>query len=138
MNSIEIILGAAFGKLPPLPANVKGTAAKFIPWLIIGLGSFGLLAWLGSLQFFFALSGFSHPAFPSSVILSLITAPVIQGMAICGGYFMLKRRSVGWRLAFYSLLVGAVVSLLSFTPIGLLLNAIFAYFLFQIKEFFTE
>lgn len=138
MNSLETMLSEAFGKLPPLSDGIKETAAKVIPWLILGLCLFGLMAWLGSLQFLLTFSGLAHPALPGGFMLfSLVFAPVIQLLGLYGGFLMLSRRHAGWRFALYSLLAGAIFNLLSFTLVGLFLNTVFAYFLFQIKEFYT-
>ena len=136
MNELEVKLADLFGKLPVLSPGGKQTAAKIFPWAAIVLGALGLVSWLGSMRMFFAFSGMTGAA-GGLMWLSWLAAPLIQLTAIGGGYLMLQKKYAGWRLVFYSLLVGAVVNLLSLMPLGLLFNLLFAYFLFQIREYYT-
>lgn len=137
MNELEVKLADLFGKLPVLSPGGKQTAAKVFPWLAIVLGCLGIFSWLGSIRMFFAFSGMAGAA-GGMMWLSWIAAPLIQLAAIVGGYLMRQKNYAGWRLVFYSLLVGAVVNLLSLMPLGLLFNLLFAYFLFQIREYYIE
>lgn len=137
MNELEVKLADLFGKLPVLSPGGKQTAAKIFPWAAIVLGALGLVSWLGSMRMFFAFSGMTGAA-GGMMWLSWVAAPLIQLAAIVGGYLMRQKNYAGWRLVFYSLLVGAIVNLLSLMPLGLLFNLLFAYFLFQIREYYIE
>lgn len=139
MKSLYAKLDEFCTKLPALSPGNKKTAAKIIPWLLIGFGTFGLLTWLSSLHAFSAFSGLTHAAFPSGQILLLwLLAPLLQLLSIGSGYLMVKQRAVGWQLAFYALLSGAIINLLSLMPFASLLHVLFAYFLLQIKELYSD
>jgi hypothetical protein len=140
MNSLEEKLDDLFlNKLPPLPENIKENAGRFFPWVMIVMGVLGLLAWLSSIRLLFGFSGLLNYA-PLGVFwaIYLIVAPVVQAMAIYGGYLMLDRQHKGWSIALYALLIGLIVHIFSFSIVGILLDFIFAYVLFQIKKYYTE
>ncbi len=143
MNSLERLFGRFFADwLPGLPANAREWAAKILPWVIIVLGLLGLLAWLSVIGLFGAATlktaGLSHafPSFAAAVFHVLV--PTLQALAIAGGYFMLKRRRLGWTLAFYALLLGILMNLACFNPAGLVWDFVFAYLLFQLKPYYRE
>ncbi|CVK19123.1 hypothetical protein [Sporomusa sphaeroides] len=139
MSNLDAKLGELCARLPALSPGGKQTAAKIIPWLLMGFGTFGFLTWLSSLQAFFAFSGLAQAAFPGGLLLlSWLTAPLLQLLAVISGYLLLQQKPLGWQLAFYSLLAGAIISLLSVMPLGLLLHVLFGYFLLQIREFYRE
>ncbi|MDR7867381.1 MAG: hypothetical protein RIN56_11230 [Sporomusaceae bacterium] len=143
MNSLERLFGRFFADwLPGLPAGVRDWAAKILPWVVIVLGVLGLLAWLSVIGLFGAATlktaGFSR-AFPSfAAAVFHILVPILQALAIAGGCFMLKRRRLGWVLAFYALLLGILMNLVWFNPAGLIWDFVFAYLLFQLKPYYRE
>lgn len=144
MNNLEQRLDELFLKtMPGLSAGVKETAAKVLPWLMMIFGGLGLLAWLSSLRFFFGFAGLVRSVVPvyafsdAFMMIYLIAAPIAEVMAVYGGYLMLSRRRRGWILAFYALLIGLISQLCSFSIVGIVLNVVFAYLLFQIKEFYS-
>ena len=51
---------------------------------------------------------------------------------------MMSRRRKGWRIALYALLIGFISHLLNFSVFGIVLDALFAYLLFQIKDYFKD
>lgn len=143
MNSLEQMLEDLFlKKMPGLSGNAREIAAKALPWVLIVLGVLGFLAWISSLRFFFGFSGLSRyiPGYAPDIfaMVQLVIAPVIQIMAIYGGYLMLSRQHRGWNLSLYALLIGFFSHLLSVSIFGIFLDFAVAYLLFQIKECFTE
>jgi hypothetical protein len=143
MNSLERFFDKIFaGWLPGLPANAKDWAAKILPWLLIVLAALGLLSWLSVAGHFGAAAlgstgiHYAYPAFAAVVFNILV--PVQFVLAITGGYYMLRRRRLGWRLAFYALLLGLLVNLVWFSMAGLVWSLIFAYLLFQVKPYFRQ
>lgn len=143
MDGLEKKLNDFFlNKLPEMPQNAKEMAVKAVPWVLIVFGILGLLVWLSSISFLFGLSGLLaySPGYTVPGVLmtiSFLLAPIIQVMAVYGGYLMRTRQLRGWRFAFYALLFGLVTHICSFSIIGILLDAVFAYLLFQIKAYFA-
>lgn len=144
MNNLEQKLDDLFKTMPGLSPGAKATAAKAVPWIMIVFGGLGLLAWLSTLRFFFGIAGLVINFIPGSMfsdafmLIYLIIAPVVEVMAVYGGYLMLSGRRKGWLLAFYALLIGLIPHLCSFSIMGIVLDVAFAYLLFQIKEFYME
>jgi Na+/H+-dicarboxylate symporter len=142
MDGLEQKVSELFGNLPALSPGAKETAAKVVPWVLIVLGVLGMLAWLSSIRFFFGMMGMaSHFGVMGPGILTmvqLLIAPIVQVLVIYGAYLMLSKRRLGWRIAFYALVFGFVSHILAISVFGLILDCIFAYFLFQIREFFIE
>jgi hypothetical protein len=146
LNELEEQLAKIFlEKMPELSGNAKEMSVKFLPWVLIVLGVFGLLAWLSAIGLFHFASlvvmGLGHAPRQTfslfTVLFLYILAPVMQALAVGGGYLMLSRRLTGWRIAFYSLLVSFIVHLAYFSIFGLFLDLAFAYLLFQTKEYYS-
>lgn len=144
MNALEELFGRIFAdNLPPLPPAVREWVVKILPWIIIVLGALGLLAWLAAVGLFghgqmAALSFHRYaPSIFAAIILYLFV-PLLQLLGIAGGYFMLGRKRIGWRIAFYSLILGLVIHILSISLGGIIVNLIFAYLLFQIRPYYRE
>jgi hypothetical protein len=144
MNALEHLFGRLFvDKLPPLSPTVKEWVVKILPWVLIVLGALGLLMWLGTIGLFGAAQtaaiGLQHYAASFLTVLILyILIPLLQLTAIAGGYLMLSRKRLGWLIAFYSLLLGLIVHILYISLIGIILDLVFAYLLFQIRPYYRE
>jgi len=142
MNSLEKIFARVFTEwLPGLPPSVKDRAARVLPWVIIVLGTLGLLAWMGATGLLgpaAKTAGISRtcPAFAAALLNILI--PGLQLIAIAGGCYMLQRRRLGWRLAFYALLIGLIIDLFLLSPAGIVWDVVFAYLLFQLKPYYSK
>jgi len=146
MNALEDQLAKIFlEKMPALSGSAKEMTVKFLPWVLIVLGALGLLAWLSAIGLFrfasLVVMGLGHaPGQAFSLFTALflyILAPVMQALAVGGGYLMLSRSLTGWRIAFYSLLVSFIVHLAYLSIFGLFLDIVFAYLLFQTKEYYN-
>jgi hypothetical protein len=142
MGNLERRLGELIGTFPALSPKAKETTVKVLPWVLIVLGVLGFLAWLSSLRFLFGfmgavgrMPGYMGPDFLTYIHLAL--APFVQVLVVYGGYLMLSRKARGWRFAFYALIFGVVAHVLAISIFGLILDCLFAYFLFQIREFYT-
>lgn len=142
MEGFEQKLSEFFGNLPALSPNGKKTTAKVLPWVLIVLGVLGMLAWLSSIRFFFGFMGVArHFGVMGPDILTmihLIIAPIVQVFVIYGAYLMLSRKRQGWRIVFWALVFGVISHFLAISIFGLILDCIFAYFLFQIRELLVE
>ncbi len=144
MSGLEQKLDDLFlNKMPGLPAGKRETIAKALPWIMIAFGGLGFLAWLSSLRFFFGFAGFMQHVtgyvFPDIfTLIYLVIAPIVEAMAVYGGYLMLSRQRKGWCIALYALLIGLIPHLFSFSILGIFLDVVFAYLLFQIKEYYGD
>lgn len=144
MNDLEQKLADLFvNKMPGMSPGAKETAVKVVPWIMIVFGVLGFLAWLSAMRWFFfgytALMGraLGH-AFPDIfTLIYFILSPVVEVMVVYGGYLMLNKKQKGWRIALYALLIGIIPHLAYFSILGLFLDVLFAYILFQIQEYFT-
>lgn len=138
MNSLEKKLEDFFiRQLPGMSESKKQMAVKFLPWLIIVFGVLGAMAWMSSLRFFF---GFAAGYLMSNTFMMIyvVLAPVMQALAVYGGYLMLNKKRRGWRIALYSLLIGVVSHICYLSLLGLVIDFGFAYLLFQIKAYYME
>ena len=123
-----------------IPGNIKELIVKFCPWLIligivfslpmvlvaIGLGT--VLAPFGILN----NAGAGIMTILGAVVLGVVL--VMEAMAIPG---LLKRSRKGWELFYYSVLVNAVYSIISFNIGGLIIGTLISlYILFQVKELY--
>lgn len=129
-------------KAPALPANIKQVIVNFAPWLIIiGIifsipavfALFGLGSMMSALPYGYAMGArFGLPYFLSIAFLVVIV--VLEIMALPG---LFSRSAKGWRFIFYSVLVSAVSSLVSFNLFGLVIGTLISlYLLFQVKEYY--
>lgn len=124
-------------KAPEMPEGVKNAIVVFMPWImivIVVLSIPTIIALFGGAAFLpFTYTGQVSYGFMS--ILSHIFglgAVVLEVMAIPG---LLKKTSRGWKLLFYSALLGLISSLLIGNIFGFLISLIISmYIIFQIRE----
>lgn len=139
MKSLEEKLEDLFiNKLPPLPENIKEKAVQFFPWVMIVLGVFGFVLWLSSLHFLFGIAGPFSCTFGIFSAIYFIASPIVQAMAVYGGYIMLSRQLKGWNISLYAILIGLIINIFCLSILGILLDLVFAYILFQIKRYFAD
>lgn len=146
MTKLEMFLSGLFlGKLPPLSASTKANLAKFLPWAFI---LFGILGFAAILSAIFTLNyagmlaigmgriwGMSIPVI--SLAMIYIITPSIQLASIAGGYLMLKHKLLGWQLVFSCTLVTLILHILYLSFLGLLLDILFFYILFQVRSYYS-
>ncbi len=142
MGSLEEKLSELFGKLPPMSPNAKEMVAKWLPWVMIVFGTLGLLAVMSMLKFAFGFMGAMHMAGymgPSFIMwINVFLGIAVGVLQLYGAYLMLSRKRLGWLIAFYGLLFGFIHTILSISIFGLIINIIFGYLLFQIREFYVN
>lgn len=133
MDDLEQLLQQIFvGKMPALSDGAKEITKNTLPWFFIVCGT---LSFLGCLLL--GISLVVNPLgvlFYGLVLVHLVIGLVAALVASYAGYLMLGRKYQGWRIAFYALLIGFVNALLSLSIIGLVLNCILGYLLFQVKN----
>ncbi|MEI8103933.1 MAG: hypothetical protein WCG84_03495 [Candidatus Moraniibacteriota bacterium] len=147
VNQLEAMLDEYLVKKAPfaLPDNAKEFIVKVMPYVIIifavmaipvillGLGLSAVLAPVA------LLVGAAGGSFGVSIFINAVVsvvALVVELMAVKGLFARTKR---GWRLVFYASIIGLIGSILSFNIINGILSAIIGwYFLFQVKEKYTN
>lgn len=143
MGILDRFIGILFlEKLPPLSPGAKHTIARMLPWLFIIFGTLGLFAVLSSaLTISFAdmlamslgqVMGMSVPALGFVMIYLLI--PFTQILSIAGGYWMLRRQYRGWQLSALSTFLSFFSHILYLSVIGIILDILFLYLIYQIRE----
>ena len=147
MTKLEQILSDLFvDKMPPLSETFKNNSAKFLPWIFIVFGVIGLLSMVSILGLFTAASTLTagatgilavHSRSVFDLVLIYLISPVLQLLTILAGYWMVNKEYRGWYLALISTLLEFLINLLHFSFIGLLFSFLFAYLLFQIREYYT-
>lgn len=143
LSGLEKTLNEYFGKkAPQLPGNVKDIIVNLAPWFtLIGLiitlplvlVAFGLGALVAPVSFLAGpQEGLAYGVNYTVSMVILGVALVLEAMAIPG---LFAKSIKGWRFAYWSALVSAVSSLVSFNIGGAVLGAVVSfYFLFQIRD----
>lgn len=141
MDQLEQKLAELFGKLPPLPANIKEFIVKVAPWvdlvlLIILLPAILFIFGLGTLLLPFGFLGGLGAGTLGIIAFGLSAVNIVlYAIAIPG---LLKRQRRGWVLNYYAALIGAVQDLLSRDLFGLIIGTgISLYILFQIRSYYS-
>lgn len=144
------MLEGGFGKLPPLPANVREVLVKIAPWIALIFGVLGVLAIVSGVLGLLGLGLFGASLAPYGgmavagasafgivfLLLSLIPT-VLQLLAYPG---LKAKKMAGWNYLLYSLVASVVISVVSggFNSIfGAVVGAaIGLYILFQVKSYY--
>lgn len=143
MDKFDNFLSRLFlDKFPPLPPGLKDGLIRVLPWLFLIFGALGLFAVLSAaVSFSFAgmmamgmgqVLGMSIPALGFFMIY--IFTPFTQLLSIAGGYFMLKRQLRGWQYALLATILSLFTHILYLSAVGLLLDIVFLYILYQIRD----
>ena len=122
-----------------IPDAGREWIVKFGPWLVVVLLVVmvpTLLTILGLGTMFSGYGGYAYGAAFSYWSIILIIQLGLEGAALPG---LFARKMSGWRLLFYSQIVGLVFSLLSYNIIGGLIGVVIGmYILFQIRMLYKE
>ncbi|MBI5044872.1 MAG: hypothetical protein HZC02_03030 [Candidatus Levybacteria bacterium] len=135
-NDIIVMMDDWFGKLPPLPTNIREVIVRITPWIALVFGVLGILAGLGAV-------GVSPVVLFGGIRSSMLV--LVSGLLTIASSAMLlaaypktkAHKKQGWNLLFWS----TVVSLVSSIVAGGLVSAIIwglveFYLLFQIKSYY--
>jgi hypothetical protein len=118
-----------------LPDGFKEFLVKFGPWiallfLILGLPLILLALGLTAIATPFAMASGSIGGVPWA--LAMLAQLLLCAAALPG---LMGRKMFGWKLLFYSQLVGMVAALLSFSFVNLIVGGLISlYLLFQIRS----
>ncbi|MFW5703921.1 MAG: hypothetical protein ACOCXQ_03720 [Patescibacteria group bacterium] len=138
IEKLEDILERYFlHKAPEMPEGLKNAIVVFMPWVMIVIVVLSLptiIALFGGAAFLpFTYVGQVSYGFMSILShLFGIAAVVFEVMAIPG---LLNKTVKGWKLLFYSALLGLISSLLMGNIFGFIISFVISmYIIFQIKE----
>lgn len=138
LQKTEDVLDEYLGKKAPgLGKNVKKWVVSLLPWLALIFGFLGLVGGLGGLGCsimaspFLWLGGLGLPFFTLAYLALTLLRSGLELLAVPS---LLNRARRGWKLLFYSALLGVIINVLHFSSFGLLLVLVKLYFLFQVKE----
>lgn len=127
-------------KAPALPPKWKEVLVKFLPWIVLIvliLALPGVLILLGISAFVLPTSALMIPDAAGGISLAvifLIATIILDALAVPG---LFKRSKSAWNLLFYSTLLSAVHSLISFNLGGLIIGTLISlYLLYQIKSYY--
>lgn len=143
MGELDKLISSLFQeRLPPLSPGAKHSAVRTLPWLFIIFGALGLFAVLSSiisLSFTSMLAmgigqvmGMSIPAL--GFIMIYLFTPLMQLLSITGGYYMLRRKYLGWQLAVLATYLSLFAHILYLSTVGLIFDVLFLYLLYQIRD----
>lgn len=127
-------------KAPSLPTNAKDAIVKFAPWInlilvVIELPAILALLGLGTILTPFSyLTGVQMGIGYTIGMLFLVISLAIQLWALPG---LFKQTRAAWSLLYYSTLVHAIYSLLTYNWLNLILGTLVAlYILFQVRDYY--
>jgi hypothetical protein len=124
-------------KAPKLPPSWKKNLVSLIPYITLIFFVFGLpifLAFFG-ISFFLLSFSFSQGASGGIVfMLNLILSALSLALTARAIPELFKRKALGWKLVYWSLLISLATNILTFNILGLLVLIIPLYLIFQIRD----
>ncbi len=124
---------------PSLPKNIKEILVKIAPWLEVVGVVMTVPAIFALLGFNAMMYGTTYGGYVAARNFSLSTIFLLAGfvlmiLAIPG---LFNRTKVGWNYVYYSVLVSAVYSLISYQFFGMVVGTLISlYLLFQVKSYY--
>lgn len=127
-------------KIPALPNNLRELLVQFAPWIIILSIAVGIPSILRVVSFLTTYRSGNYfyaqvigPNYTLMVIF-LVANLILKSLSVKG---LFAKSIEGWNYIFYSVLLYAVYSLLTFYIVGgIIVTAISLYLVFQIKEYY--
>lgn len=141
-NSIDSYIdtvGEYFKKLPELPRGGREFIVTVTPWLALIFGVLGVIAGVVGLGLFTFLAPFAMLGAAKGVgsgfvvVLVGLVSSVLLLMAFPG---VKNKRISGWKLLYYSEVIGLVANVVSLSVFGVLSTLIGFYFLYQIRSYY--
>jgi hypothetical protein len=141
LNQLDSILTEYLvKKAPAIPTSAKEIIVKYAPYISLVIILFSLPAilfalGLGALLSPFAFLGGLRYGFSFSLTSLVLLITIVLDIIALPSLF--KREFFGWKMLYYSTLIGAVHSLLNFQLGNLIIGtAISLYILFQVKNYY--
>lgn len=141
-NSVDSYIdhvGEYFNKLPPLSKGGRDAVVTITPWLALIFGILGVVTVFTGLGIFTFLAPIAMISGVNGtgagfaiVILGLISSALL--LAAFPG--TKARKQKGWKLLYYSEVVGLIANLVPLSLTGILFTFIGFYFLYQIRSYY--
>jgi hypothetical protein len=141
-NSVDSyidMVGDYYKKLPELPKGGRDAVVAITPWLALIFGILGIIVALVGLGVFTFLapiamlgSGYNAGSGFFYVLLGLVSSALLL-IAFPGTK---ARKMRGWRLLYYSEVVGLIANIVSLSLGGVFFTLIGFYFLYQIRSYY--
>jgi len=125
LNGSEANLIQSINKILP-PTKEKEQLADILSWCLIVLNILGVILLISQ-----GLDDFSEYAAFYCVRVALSVLMII------GAFRMKKRALLGWRLAFYPLLVSLVINIFVLNILGIIFHCFFVYSFIQVRELYS-
>jgi len=135
-------------KVPALPENIKEMIVKFAPWIAIItivisapalLSLFGFSSYMHTMgmgRYVYSTLGTGYVIRYRLMQVFLVANLVLRGLSIPG---LFARSTKGWMFMFYSVLLYAGYSVVTFDIVGGILSTIISlYFLFQVRSYYQK
>lgn len=141
MDSYIDMVGDYFKKLPELPKGGRDAVVSITPWLALVFGLLGIATAAVGLGIFTFLApiamitGTRGAGAGFIIVLLGLISSVLLLMAFPGTK---SRKEKGWKLVYYSEVVGLVADIVSLSLSGVLFALIGFYFLYQIRSYYTK
>lgn len=141
VDSYIDMVGEYFKKLPELPKGGKDAIVTITPWLALIFGVLGVVTALVGLGIFTFLapivmiSGANGAGTGFVVVLFGLVSSALLLAAFPGTK---AKKMQGWKLLYYSEVVGLIANIVSLALAGVLFTLIGFYFLYQIRSYYTK
>jgi hypothetical protein len=141
-NSVDSyidIVGDYFKKLPELPRGGKEAVVGITPWLALIFGILGVLtalAGLGIFTFLGSLAVVTGARGAGSGFIIVLLGLISSALLLFAFPGTQKRQAKGWKLIYYSEVVGLVADIISLSLVGVVFALIGFYFLYQIRSYY--
>lgn len=138
-NTTEKFLEKYFiWKAPIMPDSVRTWFIDVMPWLAFGIGAlftFMLAITLGAVLLFLPQTEFTSLFSVFTVFIFLLgIIQVILILISVPGLF--KKTLKGWRYILVASFMGIIISVLNFSPIGIIFSFLLFYIILQIKSYY--
>lgn len=141
-NSIDYyidLVGEYYKKLPELPKGGKDVVVTITPWLALIFGILGVvtaLVGLGVFTFLAPIAMVAGVREAGAGFLVVLLGLAASALLLAGFPGVNARKASGWKLIYYSEVVGLVADIVTLSITGVLFALIGFYFLYQIRSYY--
>lgn len=139
-GALESWLAPLFAKAPHLPEGGRKVVTDIAPWLSLIFGVLGLLALTSGGMLALLLSPLLLMSGSLHVIISVVFGIISAVLSILSFKPLQEMKKTGWNLAFYSLIISSIstiVSILFVGSLGGVLGIVLGcYVLFEVREMY--
>lgn len=141
IDSYIDMIGEYFKKLPELPKGGKDAIVTITPWLALIFGVLGVitaLVGLGIFTFLAPIAMVSGATGAGTGFVVVLFGLVSSALLLAAFPGTKAKKMQGWKLLYYSEVVGLIANIISLALAGVLFTLIGFYFLYQIRSYYTK